>query len=47
MGRQADLSLERMQSKRKGRNRERPKDESSLRGLAHRQIVNVKNHDYT
>lgn len=47
MGRQADLSLERMQSERKERNRQRQKDESSLRGLAHCQIVNVKSHNYT
>lgn len=47
MGRQADLSLERMQSERKERNRQRQKDESSLRGLAPCQIVNVKSHNYT
>lgn len=47
VGRQADLSLERMQSERKERNRQRQKDESSLRGLAHCQIVNVKSHNYT
>lgn len=47
MGRQADLSLEKMQRERKERNRQRQKDESSLRGLAHCQIVNVKGHNYT
>lgn len=47
MGRQADSSLERMQSERKERNRQRQKDESSLRGLAYCQIVNVKSHNYT
>lgn len=47
MGRQADSSLERMQSERKERSRQRQKDESSLRGLAHCQTVNVKSHNYT
>lgn len=46
-GRQADSSLERMQRRRKERNRQREKDESSLRGLAHCQTVDVKSHNYT
>jgi len=36
-----------MQRARKERNRQRQKDESSLRGLAHCQIVNLKSHNYT
>lgn len=45
MGRQAELSLERKQSKKK--KGERQKDECSLRSLTHCQIVNVKAHNYT